>query len=61
MSYQLIATGGRGVYNYDEFVVDTEADLKTIPVSQSNVGSTAFVIEGSRVFMLNSRKEWKEI
>lgn len=61
MGYQLIATGGKGVYNYDEFVADTVEDLKAIPVNQSNVGSTVFVIEGSKVFMLNSERQWKEI
>ena len=63
MSYQLIATGGKGLYNHDEWVVDTVEDLKAIPTyqNQSNVGSTAFVIEGSQVFILNSQRQWQKI
>ena len=61
MSYQLTATNGRSTYDQDEYVVDTIEDLAKIPTSRSMMGSTAFVIDGSRVFMLNSEKKWKEI
>lgn len=61
MSYQLTATNGRSTYDQDEYVVDTMEDLEKIPKHRSMMGSTVFVIEGSRVFMLNSNKEWKEI
>lgn len=61
MGYRLTATNGKSQYNQQEWVVDTVADLQNIPTNRSDMGSTAFVIETSQVFMLNSDGEWKEI
>lgn len=57
----IISSGGRtmnGVFNY---VVDDTSDVSTIDVNLCAVGSTVFVIETSKHYMLNSRKEWKSV
>lgn len=59
---QLTATNGKTSYNQDEYVVDAVEDLDEILKHKSAaMGSTAFVIETSQVFMLNGEGEWKEI
>lgn len=61
MGYYLRQQSNRADYNYKEYTVDTEADIQDIAVSSCTPGSICFVIDGSRVFMLNTEKEWKEI
>ena len=59
---RLTATNGKAQYNQDEYVVDTVEELNEILKTRSSeMGSTAFVIATSQVFMLNGNKEWKEI
>ena len=48
-------------YNYKEFVFDTEAGLATVDLKTTSAGSTAFIIEGSRAFILGESGEWKEV
>lgn len=61
MSYTLKQQSNRLDYNYREYTVDNEADIQDIPVNTCIPGSVCFVINGSRVFMLNNEKEWEEI
>ena len=56
MSYRILANKEQGV---KDFIVDTEDELDLLPTSA--MGSTAFVIEGSKAFILNGKGEWKEI
>ena len=51
---------GKIVYNYVELILDDADDLITLSTDYA-VGSTAFVIETSKSYMLNSRGEWKEV
>lgn len=44
----------------EHFVCDTAADIDNLPVT-SPQGSTAFVIEDSTLWMINSQGEWIEI
>ena len=48
-------------YNHREFIADTEADIVDLPTENIAPGSTCFVIKGSKVFMLNTEGEWKEV
>lgn len=48
-------------YNYKEFIFDTVEDLNAQDIKSVSAGSTAFVIEGSRAFILSASGEWKEI
>lgn len=43
-----------------EFVADTEADVANLPTTVAP-GSTCIVIDTSNVYMLNNKKEWKQI
>lgn len=57
---------GTYVDNLQEFVCDTRADIENLPTQFTDVdkcpfGSTAFVIEDSTVWMLNSEGRWIEI
>lgn len=56
MSYRILSNKEQGI---KEFIVDTEEDLKVLPTSA--MGSAAFVIENSKIFILNSSGEWKEV
>lgn len=60
---KLTSTNGKVQYNQDEWVVDTVADLEKIPKDYggSGMGSTAFVIETSQVYMMNGEGKWVEI
>ena len=48
-------------YGYREYVIDTIDDLSSVPIDRCSPGSTCFCITGSKVFMLNTEKEWKEL
>lgn len=52
--------GGKTDYNYKEYYLDTEAELSSIDVRFCSPGSVAYIIATTKVFMLNSKKEWKE-
>ena len=43
-----------------EYVLDEPADLNNLPVTDK-MGSTAFIILTSQVYMINSKGEWKEV
>ena len=51
---------GHATYGLKEFIIDTVNDLKYLPVNVP-MGSTAFCIENSSVYMINSSGEWVEI
>lgn len=59
--FNLVSTTGKIAYGVKEFVLDTEADLASIDVKPCTPGSTAFIIEGPKKYILNGSKEWKEI
>lgn len=51
---------GHTAYGLQEFIIDTVNDLNYLPVDVL-MGSTAFCIEDSSVYMINSSGEWVEI
>ena len=56
----LVKQGNRVDYNYREYYLDTEDELQQINVASCSPGSVAYVIATQKVFILNSKKEWKE-
>ena len=56
----LVRQGGRVDYNYKEYYLDTADELSNIPVNDCCPGSIAYIIATGTVYMLNSKKEWKE-
>lgn len=57
----VLSENGKSTYNLKEYVVDTQEDIKDLPTSGIQMGSTAFVISTGTVYMLNSSKEWIEV
>lgn len=55
------ANGKRISYGIKHYNLDTEEDLKKLPVNADLMGCTAFVIETSKYYMLNSSFVWVEI
>lgn len=56
----LLKQGGRVDYNFKEYYLDSESELNSIPTKDCCPGSIAYIIETGKIFMLNSKKEWKE-
>ena len=57
MAYSIISQNGQSLYDIKEYVLDTIEDLESLPVS-AGMGSTAFVIEDGRKYVLNSQNQW---
>lgn len=55
------SNGNKIAYGVKKLTVDSDADLQNLNVRILTVGTTVFSIESSKYFMLNSKKEWKEI
>lgn len=56
----MLKQGGRVDYSYKEFYLDTEDELSQININLCCPGSVAYIIATKKVFILNSKKEWKE-
>lgn len=74
MGYTRITYGKtNGLYNYSEFICDNIADLTALPtVNKSgtsgsdsynpcSVGSKAFVVSGSRYYIMSNAGEWIQV
>ena len=47
-------------YGLKDYLIDKKSDLQSLPIDVP-MGSTAFCIEDSTVYMINSSGEWVEI
>ena len=56
----LLSQSGHQAYGIKEYALDEPADLDNLPVTDK-MGSTAFIISTSQVYMINSKGEWKEV
>ena len=54
------SNSGHTAYGQKEYVIDKKDDLNHLPVDIP-MGSTAFCIEDSSVYMINSSGAWVEI
>ena len=59
--YGTMNTSGKTTAYCNEYWVDTEADVASIPVDSASPGSIVIVIETGNAYMLNSKKEWKPV
>lgn len=57
---KITSQSGHTAYGIKEYIVDEESEISELPID-APMGSTAFVIEGAKVFMMNGKKEWVEI
>lgn len=55
------SNSGRKAYGIKHYNVNTESDILKIPVNTNKIGSTCFVIDSSKYYMLNSKFQWIEI
>ena len=55
------ANGRKIAYGIKHYNVDTFKDLEAYNPFSLTMGSTAFVIETSKHYMLDGNKQWKEI
>lgn len=55
------ANSNKIAYGIKDLVIDLDSDLKKLDVKALSAGTTVFSIESSKHFMLNTKKEWKEI
>ena len=55
------ANGEKIAYGIKHYNVDTKADLAKLNTKTQVMGTTAFVIEESKYYMLNGSKIWKQI
>lgn len=60
MAYTIIKNGDNTQSSVVELVVDTRAEIETLPTTYG-VGSDAIVIEDSSVWMLGNDMLWHEI
>ena len=61
MAFRILSHAGKTTYGLKDYVVDKFDDIKTINTTDLATGSTAFVIETSEHYMLNSKKEWIKV
>ena len=58
----IIAKNGNTVsYGIKHYIADTETDRILMPTVNEQMGTTCFVIDTSKYYMLNSQKAWIEI
>lgn len=57
--YTITANDGDVVHGIKEFTCDAVEDLAALP--QCKMGSTAFVIATSEIYMINSKGEWVKL
>ena len=58
MAYKMTKRGSLDNEVTNEFFCDTMEDLANIPSRDINLGTVAIVLEGMRVYIANSKKEW---
>lgn len=57
----IAANGGRTAYGIKRFIFDTMEELAKVNTTDLYPGSTAFIIDTSDNYMLNSKLEWKKV
>lgn len=58
--FSYMSQNGKVTYNLVELVVDKEIDILTLPTTHAP-GSTAFVVETSKAYMLSNEHTWEEL
>ena len=58
--YTLLEQNGRTAQGVKQYVCDTEEDLVAI-ARHCDLGDCVLVLETDTVYMMNSKREWKEI
>lgn len=59
--FTIRANGDRTSYGVKHYTLDTIDDLKQLEKKDITPGSTIFIINSSKYYMLNSKSQWVEI
>jgi hypothetical protein len=57
----VVSNSGKTAYGVNRYLVDTVDDLMLLNTANLYPGSTAFVIDSSATYMLNSSKVWVKV
>lgn len=57
MAFSLVGQNGKAAYGVKNYVLDAKADLDNLPIS-GTPGSTAFVIEENKTYILGNEEKW---
>lgn len=49
---------GETLYGIKEFLLDSQEDVKNLPIEKVHVGSIALVISSGELYVFNGNKEW---
>ena len=60
MAVSIYSNSGIKNYGIKHFILDTQDDLTNIPTT-CKPGSTAFITETSKYYMLNNQNKWIEV
>lgn len=59
--FAIARNSNKVTYGIKHFVVDTEQDLKELPLRNVYPGSTAIILETSAKYILNNQQKWIQI
>ena len=57
---QILKQNGEAPYGLNEYIIDTKEELSGIPKNNTSMGSSVFVIEENKTYILNGNKNWIE-
>ena len=55
---RLGSNGNNAYYGIKHYNVDTLAELENLNPANETMGTTAFILEGSKYFMVNGAQQW---
>lgn len=55
------ANGNKITYGIKHYILDSKVDLDLLPPNKESMGTTCFIIENSKYYMINGKLEWIEI
>ena len=58
---RISANGNKSAYGVKHYILDTLEDLLSLNPSRLEMGTTAFIIDSSKYYMVNGSGVWKQI
>ena len=58
MAISIYSNSGIKSYGIKHYTLDYASDLSNMPTANIKAGSTAFIIENSKYYMLNNQHQW---
>ena len=57
MAYSLFAQNGKPAYGVKNYILDAASDLTNLTIADTP-GSTAYIVETGKTYILNNQREW---